>query len=260
MQPKTEELLNFLLWSADSLLRPSFRKLNESYEGWVYRNGFHRQVEKLENQRLIQRDPAHDDDRLYRLTAQGRVHALGGRDPEERWNRCWDGQWRLVLFDVPISRNSERAWLRRYLANHGFGCLQGSVWLTPDPIDDQKEILSKGTIHVDSLFLLQGEPCAGEKTDDIVSSAWDWDRINDLYTRHQKIIEEKPKGNLRDEAAAREFHRWAKLEHQTWLRAASFDPMLPKKLLPENYQGCRSLQTRLAVLKKAGEQLQSFTA
>ena len=31
-----------------------------------------------------------------RLTDEGRLQALGGRDSEERWGRRWDGKWRLV--------------------------------------------------------------------------------------------------------------------------------------------------------------------
>src|SRR2546426_11753931 len=101
MQPKTEEFLNLLLWTADLLARPTFRNLTDSYESWAYRNGLMRQVAVLEKRKLLERDPALPDERIYRLSAEGRLHALGGRDPEERWARRWDGQWRLVLFDLP---------------------------------------------------------------------------------------------------------------------------------------------------------------
>ena len=108
MQPKTGEFLNLLLWSADLLTRPTFRNLTDSYESWAYRNGLLRQVATLEQQQFLERDASSPDDRLYRLSAQGRLHVLGGRDPEERWARPWDGQWRLVLFDVPTGQNSQR--------------------------------------------------------------------------------------------------------------------------------------------------------
>jgi hypothetical protein len=85
MQPKTEEFLNLLLWSADMLVRPTFRKLTDSYEGWAYRNGLLRHVTTLEKQALVERSPGTAEDRLYRLTEQGRLHALGGRDPQAQW-------------------------------------------------------------------------------------------------------------------------------------------------------------------------------
>ncbi len=127
MKPKTEELLNFLLWSADQLLRPTFRNLTDSYESWAYRNGLLPQVAKLERLQLLERDAQSPADRLYRLTEQGRLHALGGRDPEAQWARPWDGYWRLVLFGVPTGQNARRERLRRYLRSRAFGYLQGSV-------------------------------------------------------------------------------------------------------------------------------------
>jgi phenylacetic acid degradation operon negative regulatory protein len=171
MQPKIEEFLNLLLWSADLLARPTFRNLTDSYESWAYRNGLMRQVATLERQQLLERDTNSPDDRLYRLSAQGRLHVLGGRDPEERWARPWDGQWRLVLFDVPTGQNSQRERLRRYLRDKGFGYVQNSVWITPDPLMEERQILGGGKINVESLLLLEARPCAGESDAEIVAGA-----------------------------------------------------------------------------------------
>ncbi len=90
------------------LLRPTFRDLADFCEIWAYRNGLLRQVTTLEQQQLLECDAGAPDDRLYRLSAQGWLHVLGGRDPEERWARPWDGQWRLALFDVPTGQNARR--------------------------------------------------------------------------------------------------------------------------------------------------------
>src|SRR6185503_2929211 len=154
--------LNLLLWSADMLARPTTRNLTDSYEAWAYRTGLWRQVARLEKEGLLE-DNSRESDRLYRLTEQGRLCALGGRDPEKQWARSWDGRWRLVLFDVPEARNAQREKLRRYLKARYFGCLQGSVWVTPDPVTSERQILSDGAINVKSLVLLEGNPCAGEK-------------------------------------------------------------------------------------------------
>src|SRR5258708_34665881 len=82
MQPRTEEFLNLLLWSDDKLARPTFRNLTDSYEAWAYRTGLLRQVATLEKARLVERARSSEGDRLYRLTEPGRLHVLGGRDPE----------------------------------------------------------------------------------------------------------------------------------------------------------------------------------
>src|SRR3989304_3877006 len=105
MQPKTEDFLNLLLWSADKLTQPTFRNLTDSYEAWAYRSGLLRQVATLETDQLVERNINSQGDRLYRLTELGRLRVLGGRDLEAQWSRQWDGEWRLVLFALPMERH-----------------------------------------------------------------------------------------------------------------------------------------------------------
>lgn len=258
MKFKTEEFLNLLLWSTDMLMRPTFRNLTDSYESWVYRHGLSRQVATLEELQLLERDPKTPDDRLYRLTEQGRLHALGGRDPEAQWSRHWDGHWRLVLFDVPMEQHVYRGRLRRYLRVRGFGCLQGSVWITPNPVHGEREILTGGKINVESLLLLEARPCSGESDAEIVAGAWDFGVINRRYARHLNLLDQRPDGSLRDNAAARALQRWAADERAAWHAAVEIDPLLPKRLLPPDYLGCRAWEQRIEVLRQAGQQLQTF--
>lgn len=258
MKPKTEEFLNLLLWSTDKLMWPTFRNLTDSYEGWVYRNGLSRQVATLEELQLLERDPKAPGDRLYRLTEQGRLHALGGRDPVVQWSRYWDGRWRLVLFDVPMEQHVHRGRLRRYLRARGFGCLQGSVWITPDPVHGEREILTGGKINVESLLLLEARPCSGESDAEIVAGAWDFGVINRCYTRYLKLLEQRPNKSLHDNTAARILQQWAAEERTAWHAAMGIDPLLPKRLLPPDYLGCRAWQQRIKVLRQAGQQLRTF--
>ncbi|HRI16876.1 MAG TPA: PaaX family transcriptional regulator C-terminal domain-containing protein [Verrucomicrobiota bacterium] len=256
MQPKTEEFLYFLLWSAEQLMRPTFRNLTESYESWAYRNGLFRQVAVLERRQLLETNA--EDDRLCRLTEQGRLHALGGRDPEVRWSRPWDGQWRLVLFDVSIQDNARRERLRRYLRDRDFGCVQGSVWITPDSISGEREILAGGKVNVESLLLLEARPGAGETDSEIVNGAWDFERINQRYARLLKVFDECPVGRLSNFTAAKALQRWAADERQAWLEAVTGDPLLPACLLPTSYLGRQVWRRRKEVLRQAGQQLRRF--
>jgi DNA-binding transcriptional regulator PaaX len=260
MQPKTEELLYLLLWSSEKLARPTFRNLTDSYEGWAYRNGLMRQIASLETRQFLERDPTSPDDRLYRLTRQGRLHALGGRDPQTRWAREWDGHWRLVLFDIPTSRNSHRVRLRRYLHDKVFGYLQNSVWITPDPLEEEREILSDGKINVESLILLEARPCAGESDAEIVAGAWDFEQINRGYARHLKILNERPSHALKSNATAKALQRWATTERKAWLDAVLNDPLLPKRILPPGYLGQQAWQRRVEILHEAGQQLRTFSS
>ncbi len=258
MKPKTEELLNLLLWSADMLMHPTFRNLTDSYECWAYRNGLSRQVAILERGKLIEANSDVPGERLYRLTARGRLQALGGRDPQARWSRAWDGRWRMVLFDVPVARDSHRRRLRRYLHERGFGCLQGSVWVTPDPLEEEKKILTGAKVDVASLLLLDAKPCAGESDSEIVEGAWDFELINRRYSKLMQILGERPSGVLRKETSAKALLRWASAEREAWWEAVSHDPLLPERILPSNYLGRTAWAKRIEVLRQAGAQAKSF--
>jgi DNA-binding transcriptional regulator PaaX len=258
MQPRTEEFINLLLWSAEKLSRPTFRNLTDSYESWAYGKGLLRQIAALESQNMLERDTTVLDDRIYRLTWQGRLHALGGRDPQARWSREWDGRWRLVLFDVPTTQNTHRVRLRRYLRGRGFGYLQKSVWITPDPLEEERHILVGGKINVETLILLEARPCAGESDAEIVAGAWDFERINRRYARHLKILDERPGGPLGNEAAARALRGWAAAEREAWLDAVTNDPLLPARILPSDYLGQLAWRRRVEALRVAGRQLRTF--
>lgn len=258
MNLKTQELLNLLLWSADTLLRPTFRNLTDSYEAWAYRNGLLKQLTRLEQRQLIERDADSPVDRLYRLSAQGRLQALGGRDPQERWTRSWDGQWRMVLFDVPTKRNADRERIRRYLRGKGFGYVQNSVWVTPDLLEEERRILVGGKIDVESLLLLEARPCAGESDAEIVFGAWDFERINSRYALHMKILDKRPVDALLTEASSKALLRWAGTEREAWLDAVTNDPLLPERILPPDYLGQTAWQRRTEVFREAGQQLLTF--
>ena len=240
-------------------MRPSFRNLNESFEGWAYRNGFLRQIASLEKQKFLERKQSGEGGgRLCRLTEKGRLFALGGRDPIARWSRPWDGQWRMVLFDVPKAQDARRSRLRRYLRTRGFGYLQNSVWITPDPLDEEVEMLRGAKIDVESLILLQAKPCAGESDSEIVAGAWDFAGINRRYARHLEILRNKPAGEPKGKSGAEEFRRWAASERSAWRKAVEADPLLPDPLLPRDYFGRRVWRERVRVLAGARKQLSAF--
>jgi phenylacetic acid degradation operon negative regulatory protein len=254
MGPKTEELLNTLLWSGEFLVNPSWRSLFESYEGWAYRNGLLIQLGRLEQRKWVARKSKERNDRVYHLSAQGRLHALGGRDPEVRWGRAWDGRWRLVIFDIPSGQNAEREWLRRYLRGRDFGCLQNSVWIAPDPMEEERRTLGKSSISVESLVLLEARACAGESNEEIVSGAWDFDRINQGYSRYLKILARRPAGVIKSEAAARKLFHWMSEERKAWLAAIRMDPLLPARLLPGGYLGQKAWRRRIQVMRESAQQ------
>ncbi len=65
-----------------------------------------------------------------------------------------------MLFDVPTGQNTQRERLRRYLRDKSFGHVQNSVWITPDPLTEERQLLGGGKINVESLLLPEARPCA----------------------------------------------------------------------------------------------------
>ena len=49
-------------------------------------------------------------------------------------NTC-DGNWRIILLDLPEERKSEREALRYLLKKAGFACLKNSVWISMYPFE-----------------------------------------------------------------------------------------------------------------------------
>jgi phenylacetic acid degradation operon negative regulatory protein len=259
MHGKSEEFLNTMLWVMDMFAHPTLRNLTGSYEEWAYRNGLFRQVYRLEKANLIARSGP-TDERIYRVTNQGRLIALGGRDPEEHWARPWDRSWRLVVFDIPLGREDLRARFRRFLRSAGVGCLQKSVWISPHPLPALDVELSGTMGELKSLVVFEGRPAGGETDEQIVLAAWDFEKLYKLYSEHMKVLEQRPLAPLKDEAAAKAFRRWMAVEREAWLAAVQADPLLPDALLPDRYLGRKAWKARQQLVPKVTEQLRSFKA
>jgi phenylacetic acid degradation operon negative regulatory protein len=241
------------------LSQPTWRNLTESFEGWAYRHGLLRQINRLEKRQLLESRVESSSCRMHRLTEAGRLYVLGGRDPAACWSRPWDGRWRLVIFDVPETRSITRDRLRRYLQNHGFGYLQKSVWITPDPATEERALFSAGPVDVQSMVFLEARPCAGETDADIVAGAWDFPRLNKLYVAHAAVLSRCPvDGPVTGTREAILLQRWLRKERESWMEVMRHDPLLPECLLPHDYPGRVSWQRRLKEMAVVGRQMQAF--
>lgn len=230
MKPQTEELLYFLLWSADQAMRPTFANLNGPFESWAWRNGLGPRLQRLARDRLIEVRPEPGMERVVRLTEQGSRLALGGRDPEERWARAWDGRWRLVSFDVPVHRRTVRTKLTRRLRAMHLGRPQGSVWVSPDPLVDLRNELAGLRVDARALMIFEAEPIGGEKDVDLVAAAWDFERIGRAYARLKRLLEQPP-------GESEELAGWCRRENTAWQEVMKLDPLLPAPLCPSGYPG-----------------------
>ena len=244
MNPNTEEFLYFLLWTTDTLMRPTWRNVNDSFEQWTWRSGLGRRMQELARRQLIETEEkgsAAALARVVRLTERGRLIALGGRDAGERWRRSWDGLWRLVMFDLPTSQRRLRMQLWRLLKDLHLGYLQNSVWISPDPVVEIKETLRAIPSAADVLLCLEGRPSAGEPDGDIVAAAWNFAEINRRYGRCLEILDEGPP------TLGSKLAEWARRERTAWKHVMQIDPLLPLALHPSGYLGPEAWTRRKAV-------------
>ena len=190
MKAKTELLLYRLLWLAEKPLRPTYFNLEQSFEGWAYRNGLLNQIHQLEAQGFLEstQDPA-SGKRLHRLTEVGRSLALGGRDPENAWAAPWDHKWRLFLFDIPEHESSKRRQLTRALTKAGCGCLQGSVWISPATPPEIEKLVACDDPDCTHLLLLLADSKGSKVDAKMVDGAWDFEAINTKYQNLQETLE-----------------------------------------------------------------------
>lgn len=71
------------------------------------------------------------------------------------YNKPWDKQWRLVIYDIPESKRLARDKIRQLLKDLGFRQLQISVWAHPMPCLKQFQIIKKAYGIENHLLLLE---------------------------------------------------------------------------------------------------------
>lgn len=248
--PKTELLLYRLLWLADKPMRPTFRNIEDSFEGWAYHAGLLRQIARLEAQGFLESrtDPT-SGKRLHRLTEAGRRVASCGKDPEAAWSRPWDRKWRLILFDIPEQDSTKRRQLTRSLVSSGFGCLQKSVWIAPC-LPPLFESIAAGNDENCSQLTILCADSKGKKGDaKMVATAWNFAAIHENYDAVRRILAEFP--DIAKTGSREALDRWSAEERDAWLTALRADPLLPGELLPTAYPARRILKQRKEVLAEA---------
>ena len=242
-------MLYQLVWGVDIMMRPTWRNLESSFESWAYGNGLLRQIQRLEAQAFLEtRRDAQSGKRVMRLTEKGLTAGQVGADPEPRWQRSWDGTWRVILFDLPEEQREVRRKLRQKLFTAGFGCMQRSAWLSPDPVDHLAVELRPLAVNAAKLVLLEASPCAGETPADMVQAAWDFKRIDEAWHKLDAHLAAVP--DPADPDAQEPMVRWIAKERQLLQRCFQHDPFLPKQLLPTHYPGRITWQRRCHLLRQ----------
>ena len=248
------DLLSMLLYGIDKAMRPT---IDQPFKDDIYWRGYrsqHRgQLKSMENAGLIEtRGGGSGEAWAVRLTGAGHLRAIGGRDAQERWNRAWDGQWNLLMFDLHLAPGRLRQKLFRWLRSNHFGCLQQSVWITPDLVGGELDgILRDLGELADSVLTLRSEIASAHgkhnRPSQIAAQTWDFTRINQGYQDYLDFAGDGPPPQITPARA----RTWVTTEQRLWLAAVSKDPFLPAVALPEDYLGQSAWRQRERLLENA---------
>ncbi len=243
-----------LLWSAESLINPSWRTLNSSFESWAFRHGFDRRLQHLTRASLLERrrDPR-SGAWVYRLTSRGRLAGLGGIDPEPRWKRSWDGRWRMLFFDLPHRAGATRMRLWRWLRSERFGYLQQSVWITPEIHVELSDQASEHNPDVESFAVFEGRPVHQFTDAEVVAGAWDFAALGERYDRYHAHLDRLPRRAAKTKEWRAGLLAWTRKEKELWDAAMRADPLLPAQLLPPGYEGREAWKRRAEVWVEVGK-------
>lgn len=248
---KTRRFLYHLLWSEGGLATGLLSGINEAHAYWGSRLGFGRQVGRWKAEGIVETVGAGlQKERFIRLTQEGRLAALGGRDPQAAWARPWDGLWRLVIFDIPRHDSSLRKVFIRGLKECGCGCLQGSVWISPDFPSQENGVFEERGQDCSHFMILESSSQGKSVDSKMVAAAWDFAHINRLYQKELSVLQVLESGCINSLQALLE---WGEEENEAWQEAVSVDPLLPVQLLPRGYRGREVWKVRRRTLRKAGE-------
>ncbi|MBK8478099.1 MAG: hypothetical protein IPL39_17880 [Opitutaceae bacterium] len=237
-----ECLAEALADTASALARPTVANLTGSYDD----EPLDRKLRRLAARGVITLpDPA--DPRIVRLTEAGQALAHHGVSPSERWARPWDGRWRMVLFDISEHEHPVRDRFRHVLRQARLGYLQGSVWISPDPLEQLRDTVRAMTANPEALLFFEGRPFAAESDAALVNGAWDFPRLDEAHRECLGILAHPPA----DTDSSHRWKTWLLKEHDAWLRALDLDPLLPSVLLPKSYQGQEVHSLRCRLLRRA---------
>lgn len=117
---------NFRHITNGTLARTEGSHLNE--------NSFYTAIARLRRRKMIDKGGYG-----YALTPRGEWAAMKaavqrGMNAKRIISSTWDGKWRMILFDFPEKKRSDRDYVRGVLKKTGFKEFQRSTWISPHKI------------------------------------------------------------------------------------------------------------------------------
>lgn len=158
--------------------------------------------------------------------------------------QSWDGQWRVLMYNIPEEKRNIRDELRKELVWSGFGTMAASCWISPNNLDKELyAIIEKYDIEPYIHFFLANYD-GPQKDKSLIEECWDMEVINQKYqqfitTYSAACVVAKDKLKNKEMTEAECFVERTKLVHE-YRKFLFVDPGLPEELLPEEWLGTQA--------------------
>ena len=190
-------------------------------------------------------------DAVYEATERGSAELEGGVHRTRRAytqdaaGRGWDGRWRLAAFAVPEAQRAARDAFRDRLLDLGGAPIQGGLYVSPHPWDDdvRREASQLGVAPHLTLSSTDDLDVGGVRNArELAARLWPLDEVAARYeaftAAHQHVPAslqalKESRGRLPDA----DFLPLALSMGVAYGRASSIDPHLPPELLPRPWPG-----------------------
>jgi phenylacetic acid degradation operon negative regulatory protein len=180
--------------------------------------------------------------------------------PEKFWNRKWNGIWYMLVYDVPEADRKYRNVLRQFLKRMRMGCLQQSVWITPQDIRADLDDLAMAA-NVDAFaYLFEARTVLGLPSRQVVEDAWKVGRLYSLQLHYCSMMEHNIASLEKGEFNAEELAKLMHISLEAYHGAFAEDPLLPSALHPANYLGKRVFERHRSLFLLINERLQSLSS
>ena len=198
--------------------------------GWVperwKKHNFERAVKRMLKTGDIEKILSHGKP-VLRLTSAGRGKWLREFPLFELSRKRWDGWWRMVAFDIPNKLKGRRASLREKLEGLGMGRLQESLYITPfDFGGDLQEFINNHELS-EYVEVFEARHIFGHDPQTLAYRVWHLDRLEERYSEFRQQLEKN-----------QSFTSLDRFKFQTQFEEILLDdPLLPKELLPKDWDG-----------------------
>lgn len=148
----------------------------------------------------------------------------------ERPQRAWDKKWVVVALEISKKKKE----LISGLKEMGFGRLGNNLYISVHDVFEKVKDLVKNSSLSQEVRIMKVEELAVSDEKELAKKIWNLEGLN---KRYKEFIEKNKEGLKADSLNSHTLRYWLKKTRYEYLTILHDDPILPKELLPSDWQG-----------------------